>query len=84
MLVSDIGMPNVDGYSLMRQIRNLEAEQGGHIPAVALTAYARESDRMAALEAGFQVHLAKPFEPDKLVKLVAKLARVRLTNFKEL
>ncbi|HEY9618421.1 MAG TPA: PAS domain S-box protein [Microcoleaceae cyanobacterium] len=84
VLVSDIGMPNVDGYTLMRQIRNLEAERGGHIPAVALTAYARESDRMAALEAGFQVHLAKPFDPDELVKLVAKLARVRLSNFKEL
>ncbi len=84
VLVSDIGMPNVDGYTLMRQIRNLEAERGGHIPAIALTAYARESDRIAALEAGFQVHLAKPFEPDELVKLVAKLPRVRLTNFKEL
>ncbi len=74
VLVSDIAMPKVDGYALIRQVRELEAERGGYIPAVALTAYARESDRISALEAGFQVHLAKPYDPDELVSVVAKLA----------
>jgi CheY-like chemotaxis protein len=73
VLVSDIGMPNIDGYTLMKKIRNLEASQGGDIPAIALTAYARDSDRIAALEAGFQVHLPKPFNSDELVEVVAKL-----------
>ncbi len=77
VLVSDIAMPQVDGYDLMRQIRALDAERGGDIPAIALTAYARESDRIAALEAGFHVHLPKPFDPDELVKVVAKLAGCR-------
>jgi CheY-like chemotaxis protein len=74
VLVSDIAMPIVDGYALIRQVRELEAERGEYIPAVALTAYARESDRTSALEAGFQVHLAKPYDPDELVSVVAKLA----------
>jgi signal transduction histidine kinase/ActR/RegA family two-component response regulator len=73
VLVSDIGMPNIDGYTLMKKIRNLEASQGGDIPAIALTAYARDSDRIAALEAGFQIHLPKPFNSDELVEVVAKL-----------
>ena len=77
VLVSDIAMPNVDGYTLIRQIRSLEAERGEHIPAVALTAYARESDRIAALEAGFQVHLSKPFDPEDLVSVVANLANCK-------
>jgi CheY-like chemotaxis protein len=77
VLVSDVGMPKIDGYALIRRIRQLEAAQGGDIPALALTAYARESDRIAALEAGFQVHLAKPFDPDQLVNVVAKLAECR-------
>lgn len=72
-LVSDIAMPKMDGYQLIRQVRELEAERGEHLPAIALTAYARESDRILALEAGFQVHLAKPFDPDELVSVVAKL-----------
>ena len=72
--VSDIAMPKVDGYQLIRQLRELEAERREHLPAIALTAYARESDRTLALEAGFQVHLAKPFDPDELVSVVAKLA----------
>jgi len=80
VLVSDIGMPQVDGYTLMRQIRELEAERGGNIPAVALTAYARESDRIAALEAGFQFHLAKPYDPDELVQVVATVAGCRQTS----
>jgi CheY-like chemotaxis protein/nitrogen-specific signal transduction histidine kinase len=75
LLVSDIAMPKVDGYQLIRQVREIEAQRGEqHIPAIALTAYARESDRDLALEAGFQVHLAKPFDPDELVSVVANLA----------
>jgi PAS domain S-box-containing protein len=83
ILVSDIGMPQVDGYTLIRQIRELEAQRGEYIPAVALTAYARESDRSAALEAGFQIHFAKPFDPDELVRAVAKLASYKPKSLRE-
>jgi hypothetical protein len=74
VLVSDIGMPGEDGYALIRQVRILEPEQGRNIPAVALTAYASESDRALALDAGFQTHLPKPVESDKLVAAIAHLA----------
>ncbi len=74
VLVSDIGMPGEDGYALIRQVRSLAAEQGGTIPAIALSAYAREEDRRQALEAGFQQHLTKPVEPAQLVRMVAALA----------
>jgi hypothetical protein len=77
VLVSDIGMPKVDGYTLIRQVRELEAQGREYTPAVALTAYASASDRKLALEAGFQVHLPKPFEPDELINVVAKLARCK-------
>ena len=73
VLVSDIGMPFEDGYSLIRRIRALEAQHGGQVPAVALTAYARESDRSLALKAGFQLHVSKPVEPTDLAAAVAKL-----------
>ncbi|WP_197985119.1 CheR family methyltransferase [Leptolyngbya sp. Cla-17] len=74
VLISDIGMPEEDGYWLIRQVRSLSVETGGQIPAVALTAYARAVDRQRAIEAGFQTHLAKPVEPVELVSLVADLA----------
>ena len=74
VLVSDIGMPREDGYSLMRQVRSLPLEQGGRIPAVALTAYARAEDRRRALMVGFQSHVAKPVNPTELVIVVASLA----------
>jgi CheY-like chemotaxis protein len=73
VLISDIGMPQVDGYSLMRQIRALPREQGGDIPAIALTAYAGDRDRSLALAAGFQRHLSKPVMPDHLANVVAEL-----------
>jgi signal transduction histidine kinase len=73
ILLSDIGMPNMDGYMLMRQIRAMPPEQGGQILAIALTAYAGEIDRQQALEAGFQHHLAKPVEPNELVKVILNL-----------
>lgn len=73
VLLSDIGMPGVDGYMLMRQIRALPPEQGGQVKAIALTAYAGEYNQQQALEAGFQLHLAKPVEPEKLVNAIARL-----------
>ena len=74
VLVSDIGMPDEDGYALIRQVRALEAEQGGALPAIALTAYARSEDRMKAVLAGFQMHVTKPVEPAELLTMVASLA----------
>ncbi|MFN6583342.1 MAG: PAS domain S-box protein [Aulosira sp. ZfuVER01] len=74
VLVSDIGMPEADGYTLIRQLRSLPSEQGGQIPAVALTAYARSEDRTRALLAGFQLHIPKPVNPAELVAVVANLA----------
>ena len=75
VLISDIGMPEEDGYWLIRQVRSLGAAAGRQIPAMAVTAYAGEIDRQRAIEAGFQSHLAKPVEPVELVSLVANLAR---------
>jgi CheY-like chemotaxis protein len=74
ILISDIGMPDEDGYSLIHQVRTLEVEQGKPILAVALTAFAREEDRTRTLDAGFQMHLPKPVEPTELVAVVANLA----------
>jgi PAS domain S-box-containing protein len=73
VLVSDIGMPEGDGYDLIREIRRADAS-GQRLPAVALTAYARTEDRMRALAAGFQMHVAKPVEPQELLMVVANLA----------
>ncbi|HZS07984.1 MAG TPA: response regulator [Blastocatellia bacterium] len=75
VLVSDIAMPGEDGYALIGQLRQLSPESGGHIPAVALTAYARSEDRTKVLAAGFQAHLSKPVEPTELTEVVANLAR---------
>ena len=74
VLVSDIGMPEEDGYSLIRRVRALGPEHGGHVPAIALTAYARAEDRLKTIMAGFQVHLAKPVDTRELLALVASLA----------
>lgn len=80
ILISDIGMPDEDGYSLLRRVRALEPEEGGKIPAIALTAFARVQDRRAALLAGFQSHVAKPVEPAELVAVIANIAgRIRDT-----
>jgi PAS domain S-box-containing protein len=73
LLLSDIGMPEVDGYMLMRQIRAMLPEQGGQIPAIALTAYAGEVDYQQAISAGFQQHITKPVEPAKLIRAIANL-----------
>lgn len=74
ILISDLGMPDEDGYSLITKIRALPAERGGHIPAAALTAYARAEDRMRVLRSGFQFHLPKPVDSAELVTVVASLA----------
>jgi CheY-like chemotaxis protein/anti-sigma regulatory factor (Ser/Thr protein kinase) len=73
VLISDIGMPIVDGYALIKKVRALPLERGSHVPAVALTAYARLEDRSAALRAGFDMHLTKPVDPAELVVVVATL-----------
>ncbi len=78
ILISDIAMPGVDGYSLIRKVRTLSSERGGRIPAIALTAYASEEERTRILDAGFQMHIPKPVEPSELVAVVAKLAQTRL------
>ncbi|WP_251957995.1 ATP-binding response regulator [Nostoc commune] len=76
VLISDIGMPDEDGYALMRKIREIEAEQGGRIPALALTGYARVEDYKEALAAGFQLHVAKPVRAAELIAVVASLGKM--------
>jgi signal transduction histidine kinase/CheY-like chemotaxis protein len=73
VLISDIGMPEEDGYLLIGKVRALEAGLGKRVPAIALTAYARVEDRVRALTAGFHVHVPKPIEPVELVAVVASL-----------
>ncbi|HUG54283.1 MAG TPA: response regulator [Vicinamibacteria bacterium] len=74
VLLSDIEMPGMDGYHLLRAVRERPADRGGLIPAAALTAYARPEDRAAALVAGFQLHVAKPVQPAELAAVVSRLA----------
>jgi CheY-like chemotaxis protein/anti-sigma regulatory factor (Ser/Thr protein kinase) len=78
VIVSDIGMPIEDGFSLMRRIRARPARAGGNLPAIALTAYASASDRDAALAAGYQAHVAKPFEPTHVARLIHDLTQPAL------
>jgi CheY-like chemotaxis protein len=72
VLLTDIGLPNASGYDLIRDVRALEREHGGQLPAIALTAYAGPDDRERALAAGFVSHVTKPFVPDDLVVAVAR------------
>ncbi len=78
LLVCDIGMPEMDGYSLIRQIRKWSPQEGGNIPAIALTAYAGEINQQQAIAAGFQIHLAKPIEPEQLVKAILQVVHPTL------
>ncbi|MEQ8753323.1 MAG: response regulator [Coleofasciculus sp. G1-WW12-02] len=73
VLISDIGMPEMDGYEFIRQVRKLPRDRGGQIPAIALTAYAGETDQEKALAAGFDLHLSKPVEPDQIIEAIANL-----------
>jgi PAS domain S-box-containing protein len=77
ILVSDIGMPDLDGYELMRRVRQLDSNREGPIPAIAVTAYARAEDRQRSLLAGYQMHLAKPIEARELVAGIASLLHLR-------
>jgi len=78
ILLSDIGMPDMDGYMLMRQIRALPPDQGGKIPAIALTAYAGEIDEKRALKVGFQRHISKPVDPDNLIRAIVNLIDIKI------
>ena len=73
VLISDIGMPEIDGYELLKRVRALGAQGGGAVSAIALTAFARAEDRERALQAGFSAHLAKPVELSALVAAAAGL-----------
>jgi len=75
VLISDIGMPDMDGYTLMRRIRMLPAHRGGNLPAIALTAYASDADQEQALTAGFQKHLAKPLALETLTQAIGELVK---------
>lgn len=74
VMLSDINMPEADGYTLIRQVRALSAEAGGEIPAIALTAYAMNEDQQEAIASGFQMHLAKPVESSQLIFAIANVA----------
>jgi len=75
VLVSDIGMPGEDGYSLVTRVRQLPAQTGGKTPAIALTAYTAPEDRRRALAAGFDVHLGKPIDLRQLIAVIVKLSQ---------
>ncbi len=78
VILSDIGMPVEDGYSFIQQVRAMPRDRGGKTPAVALTAYARTEDRRRAMLAGFDMHLAKPIDPEELTLVLARLGRLEL------
>jgi CheY-like chemotaxis protein len=75
IILSDIGMPDEDGFDLIRRVRSLPAAKGGRVPAVALTAFSRSEDRQNALLAGYQIHVAKPVEPAELLTVCASIAQ---------
>jgi CheY-like chemotaxis protein len=75
VLVSDIEMPDQDGYAFIRKVRGLDASQGGKTPAIALTAYGRIEDRLRTLTAGYSMHVPKPVDPGELAMIIASLAR---------
>jgi signal transduction histidine kinase/CheY-like chemotaxis protein len=75
LLLSDLGMPEVDGYALIRKLRSMSVDEGGQIPAIALTAYAAETTQQQVFAAGFQLHIAKPADPSKLISAIASLVK---------
>ncbi|QLE54179.1 response regulator [Nostoc sp. TCL26-01] len=80
IIVSDIGMSEQDGYTLIRKLRSLTPEQGGKIPAIALTAYSQAEDRLKMIESGFQHYLSKPVDPHQLISVVANLLQLGTAN----
>jgi CheY-like chemotaxis protein len=83
VLVSDIGMPDEDGYTLLRRIRALPSAAGGAVPAIALTAFVRAADRAWALAAGYQAHLGKPVRVSQLLASVSALAHRRAGDLQD-
>jgi CheY-like chemotaxis protein len=77
VIVSDIGMPDVDGFEFARRLRKLSPERGGDTPIVALTAYTSAQDRLRTFEAGYDCHLGKPVDMDELVRVLSRLAKHR-------
>jgi CheY-like chemotaxis protein len=77
VLLSDIGLPGEDGYTLIKRVRALPAAHGGTVPAVALTAYTRPEDRARAIRAGFHMHVAKPVDTTELMVVVSSMVRIR-------
>jgi CheY-like chemotaxis protein len=73
VIVADIGMPDYNGYTLIGRVRARDRGKGSMVPAIALTAFATAIDRDTVLSAGFQVHMPKPFEPDRLISVIAEL-----------
>ncbi len=74
VLIADLGMPEMDGFALIEQVRALDPHFGGRTPAIAVTAYASPQDRLRALQAGYQNHVAKPVEAEELAIVIASLA----------
>src|SRR6185295_5491717 len=77
VLVSDVGMPGVDGHALIRKLRTFPEKEGGQVPAIALTAYATATDSAKALAAGFTRHVTKPIVPSEIVEIIGILAQLR-------
>lgn len=80
LLISDVGMPDMDGYELIRRVRQFSPEMGGQVPAIALTGYASQQDRARSLEAGYQAHLSKPIDFDELFETIRKIAPYSFRN----
>ena len=76
VIVSDIGMPDDDGYGFLAQLRTLSPERGGEQPVIALTAYVTPEDRAKALRQGFASHIGKPFDPEALIAAILLAARI--------
>ena len=74
VIVADIGMPDYNGYTLIGRVRSRDREKGKIVPAIALTAFTTAIDRDTVLSAGFQIHMPKPFEPNRLISVIADLA----------
>jgi CheY-like chemotaxis protein len=83
VVISDIAMPDQDGYSLLRRVRSLDHEAKRTMPAIALTAFSREVDRERALDAGFDLHMSKPFQAPDLIQAVHQLIHERRTSIAE-
>jgi CheY-like chemotaxis protein len=79
ILLADIAMPEMDGYTLLRFLRGMPPEQGGAIPAIALTAYAGEINQQQAITAGFQLHIPKPIDPEVLIEAIAQTVSTHST-----